>query len=135
MTSALTFTVAFAALAVGHQAADYWVQSDRQARRKGLPGWPGRRACAAHVGTYHATLAGFLALAAIVLAVPVSVPHAAAGLLVSAVSHYFADRREPLRRLACLLGKEDYWHNGGAADLDQAWHWCWLFAAALIIAA
>lgn len=135
MIPALTFTVAFAALSAAHWVSDYWLQSNTQATRKGLPGWPGRRACLAHVAVYHLTAAGFLALAAGVLAVPLSIPHVTAGLAVSAVTHYFADRRTPLRRLACLLGKESYWHNGGAAQLDQAWHWAWLFAASLVIAA
>jgi hypothetical protein len=64
----------------------------------------------------------------------------AAGLAVSAVSHYFADRRRPLQRVAGLIpGKLGFWRAGdglasGAAHLDQAWHWGWLFAAALITA-
>ena len=65
---------------------------------------------------------------------------AAAGLAVSAVTHYFADRRRPLRWLAGLIpGKLGFWQAGdglasGGAFLDQAWHWWWLFAAALITA-
>lgn len=132
----------FAAVAVtlyaAHQASDYWVQTGRQAARKGLAGWPGRRACAAHVATYTLTLTAFLALAAWWLRLPLGLPWAAAGLGVSAVTHYFADRRRPLERLASLAGSRDFYHAGdglasGAAHLDQAWHWGWLFASALII--
>ena len=64
----------------------------------------------------------------------------AGGLAVSAVSHYFADRRAPLRRLAERTGSGEFWHAGeglatGAALLDQAWHWGWLFVSALIVSA
>lgn len=47
-------------LLVAHTVADHWVQTDAQARNKGLPGWPGRRACAAHVASYTATLLVFV---------------------------------------------------------------------------
>lgn len=139
MTAADVFAVAFGAYVAGHQVADYWIQTPGQSMRKALPGWPGRRACAAHVVTYHLTLAVFLALAVWVLALPVNPGWAAAGLAVSAATHYVADRRRPLKRLADAIGKGEFWRSGeglasGAAHLDQAWHWLWLFAAALITA-
>lgn len=136
---AAVFSAVFASYAAGHQVGDYWVQTGGQAARKALPGWGGRRACAAHVTTYTLTLAVFLALAAWCLLLPVSPGRAAAGLAVSAVTHYFADRRRPLQWLAGALGsdKSSFWRSGdglasGAAHLDQSWHWLWLFAAALI---
>jgi hypothetical protein len=140
MNAAATFAAVFAALAAGHQAGDYWVQTDSQAARKGGPGWPGRRACAAHVATYTVTLAACLAVAAWWLSLPLSAGWVTAGLAVSAVTHYFADRRKPLERVAGIIpGKLGFYRMGdglasGAAHLDQAWHWCWLFAAALLIA-
>lgn len=134
MTPALTFTVAFAALSAGHWLADYWVQTSSQALTKGEPGWTGRRACAAHVATHTLTLAACIRLASMVLAISFSWPHVVAGLLVSAVTHYLADRRVHLARAARILGKEDYWANGGAEKLDQSFHWFCLFIAALVIA-
>jgi hypothetical protein len=139
MTAAAVFAAVSAAYAAGHWAGDYWVQTHRQACAKGGPGWPGRRACAAHVTTYTLTLTACLALAWWRLALPLSLPWAAAGLAVSAVTHYAADRRWPLRALAARTGKLGYHDLGdglatGAAHLDQAWHWWWLFAAALITA-
>lgn len=137
MTAAV-FAAVFVAYAAGHQVGDYWVQTNGQAARKGLPGWPGRRACAAHVATYTLALTACLALAWWWLALPLHRGPVTAGLAVSAVTHYFADRRRPLRRLAALIpGKLGFWQAGdglasGAAHLDQAWHWWWLFAAALI---
>lgn len=139
MTSAAVSAVVFGAYLAGHHVGDYWVQTGAQALGKGRPGWPGRRACAAHVVTYTLALAACLALAAWRLALPVSPGWAAAGLAVSAVTHYFADRRRPLEKLAGQLGKGEFWRSGGglasgAAYLDQSWHWLWLFIAALVTA-
>lgn len=138
--AAVVFAAVFAAYAAGHPVGDYWVQTNGQAAAKALPGWAGRRACAAHVATYTATLAACLALAWCMLGLPLRPGPVVAGLAVSAVSHYFADRRRPLQHLAALIpGKLGFWRTGdglasGAAHLDQAWHWWWLFAAALITA-
>ncbi|MFF3867328.1 DUF3307 domain-containing protein [Micromonospora sp. NPDC001898] len=126
----------FVALYVAHQVADHWVQTQHQADHKGLPGWAGRWACAAHVATY--TVTAVLALAALAAATgwrPEVVP-LLAGLAVSAVSHYIADRRTPLRWLADRLGKDPAWleHGGGMYALDQSWHIGFLFVAALVIA-
>lgn len=133
--SAVTFAVTFAALSAGHWLGDYWIQTHRQATHKALPGWPGRRACLGHVVTYTLTLIVFLAVAGAVLDVPLSWLHVAAALALNAVAHYLADRRVHLRRIAVLLGKGEYWDSGGSASLDQSFHWTFLFAAALIIAA
>jgi hypothetical protein len=138
----------FTALFAAHEVADHWVQTDDQACRKGAPGWPGRRSCAAHVATY--TLTGGVALAGLAAVTgwrprPRSL---AVGLAVSAVTHYVADRRTPLRRLAEATGSRKFWQLGaprpgrddnpslgtGAYALDQSWHIGWLYAAALLIA-
>jgi hypothetical protein len=137
MSAPVMFAAVFGVYLAAHQVADYWVQRGWQTMRKGLPGWAGRWACAAHVTTYTLTLALFLALAAWWLALPVSPGRAAAGLAVSAVTHYFADRRTPLRRVAEMTGKGEFWHYGngaGAAHLDQSWHVACLFIAALVTA-
>jgi hypothetical protein len=135
--TAYVFAGVFLAIPAGHQIGDYWVQTSAQAAAKGLPGWPGRRACAAHVATYTLTLAACLALAGWRLALPLNPWLAAAGLALSAVTHYFADRRVPLRWVAGRLSLGGFWRAGeglasGAAHLDQAWHWWWLFVSALI---
>lgn len=137
--TAATFAVVAVAYVAGHQVADYWIQTDYQARMKGAAGWTGRRVCTAHVVTYTLTLAGFLALAACWLAVPVSPGRAVAGLAVSTITHYFAGRRHPLARLADRTGNGTFYRAGeglasGAVHLDQSWHWAWLFVAALVTA-
>lgn len=146
---AATFAAVFVALFVAHQVADHWVQTDQQASRKGDPGWPGRVACAAHVASYTAAAVLALAVLHLVLALPLGPWPVAAGLAVSAVTHYIADRRTPLRKLAEALGQGRFYALGqprpgrddnpslgcGSYALDQSFHYLFLFAAALIIAA
>src|SRR5439155_20288863 len=109
---AATFAAVAAVFYAAHQAGDYWVQTGAQAAGKGLPGWKGRKACAAHVGTYTATLAGFLAVSAWWLGLPLGLGNVAAGLAVSAVTHYISDRRTPLARIADAAGKGGFYRAG-----------------------
>jgi hypothetical protein len=134
-----TFAAVFAALYAAHQVADHWVQSEAQAAFKGRPGWVGRRACAAHVATY--TLTAALALTAVAwrAGLHLDLANVFAGLGVSAVSHYIADRRTPLAWAARVARKQVFYglasHGlNGAYLLDQSWHVGWLFVAALVIA-
>jgi hypothetical protein len=143
---AATFAAVFIALWVAHQVADHWVQTQHQADCKGAPGWPGRLACAAHVVTYTATALVAVVATAVTLGFALSPWQVTAGLAVSAITHYVADRRTPLKRLAVLcgagrfyalgaprLGRDDNPTLGGAYALDQSFHYAWLFVAALII--
>lgn len=151
---AATFATVFVALYVAHQVADHWIQTQHQADCKGRPGWPGRLACAAHVTTYTLTAIAALAAVALVLGLPLGLGKVAAGLAISAVTHYIADRRAPLKRLADLLGAGRFYVLGcprpgrddnpslgtGSYALDQSFHYLFLFylflfVAALVIAA
>jgi hypothetical protein len=147
MTAA--FAAVFITLFVAHQVADHWIQTQHQADCKGRPGWPGRIACAAHVATY--TLTALVALVAVVVSTDLNVRPAqvAAGLAISAVTHYIADRRTPLKRLADLCGASRFYALGipragrddnpslgtGSYALDQSFHYLFLFVASLVIAA
>ncbi|MFI5497365.1 DUF3307 domain-containing protein [Actinoplanes sp. NPDC051859] len=145
--TAARFAAVFVALYVAHQLADHWVQTQHQADCKGRPGWPGRLACAAHVATYTLTAVAALAALPLVLGLHLSLGRVAGGLAVSALTHYIADRRTPLRRLAELVGAGRFYVLGtprpgrddnpslgtGAYALDQSFHYLWLFVAALII--
>lgn len=147
--SPATFAAVFAALYAAHSFGDHWVQTHHQATTKGTPGWQGRAACAYHVLTLTATKAAFLAFMQAVTGLHLSLVAVYAGLLVDAVSHYWADRRTTLAALADRLGKGDFYRMGaprpghgdaphlgtGAYALDQSWHHAWLFIAALIITA
>ncbi len=137
MTHTDTGTVAavFVALYAAHQVADHWVQTQHQADHKGDAGLLGAVACTAHVTTY--TLTAFAALGALwaVTGLHLDFGWTYAGLTLSAVTHYIADRRAPLRRMADALGKSPAWleRGGGLYALGQSWHIGWLFVAALII--
>ena len=144
---AARFAASYALLRAAADVADHWIQSDHQASNKGQydhndgqSSAAGRRACAAHVATYTATQAGALLLGSHVLGVRLRPGRVVAALAVSAVTHYVADRREPLRRLADATGKSafvrlaDHGMNG-AYCLDQAWHHAFETAAALIASA
>ncbi len=144
-----TFAAAFAALYAAHQVGDHWIQSQHQADHKGLPGWAGRWNCAKRVVTYGLTQLAALALLAIFAELPLHPATLAAGMAVNLATHYIADRRTPLLRLAMATGSARFWRLGaprpdhddnpslgtGAYALDQSWHVGWLFISALIIAA
>ncbi|MEU8201525.1 DUF3307 domain-containing protein [Streptosporangium sp. NPDC049046] len=150
MTSNLaTFAAVFAALYAAHSVGDHWVQTHGQACAKGAPTTAGRLACIRHVATLTATKTAALAALALVTGLALSPPTLLAGLAVDAISHYWADRRTTLARLADRLGKRGFYELGvprpgttdaphlgtGAYALDQSWHIGFLFVAALIIAA
>ena len=138
MSTPATFAAVAVTIYAAHQVGDYWVQTSGQAAKKVLPGREGRLACADHVATYTLTLFVFLVAADMWAGLHLANPWLLTGLGLSAVTHYFSDRRTPLERLAGLLGKSGFYRAGsglatGAALLDQAWHWAWLFASALVI--
>jgi hypothetical protein len=87
------FAAVFVTLYAAHHVGDYWVQTDHQALHKGDAGWSGRAACLKHVLTYVWTQAVMLGLLFAVLGIPITWG-VHAGLLISGVTHYLADRRE-----------------------------------------
>ncbi|MBV2367117.1 hypothetical protein [Streptomonospora nanhaiensis] len=133
----LTLLMALA-LITGHHLGDRWIQTDHQALTKGRPGITGITACAGHVSTLTAAQALMIALVVTVTGVEATATSVGAGLAVTALSHYWADRRETLRGLVLALdpitGKAAYYDHGGAEALDQAWHRAWIVPAALIAA-
>ena len=149
MTTAATFAATLPTLLVAHNVADHWVQTGHQAATKSQRDRTGRLACAAHVASYTAVTAGAVALVWLVFGLRISPAGFIAGQLVSAVTHYWADRRFTLAWLAGLFGKDGFYTLGsprsgrddnpslgtGAYALDQSWHWAWLFVAALLTAA
>lgn len=105
-----TFAATAVTLYVAHHVGDYWVQTDVQARGKGQAGHAGRVHCLSHVLSYVATQAFLLAMASTVLDMDLSGWGALAGLAVSGVTHYMADRREhgQMVKLARLLGMSGF---------------------------
>ena len=114
------------------------MQTQHQAETKGHPGWPGRFACAAHCATYTATALAALLVVAWRTGLVLSPAATATGLAASALTHYIADRRAPLRWIAERTGSGPFYRLStaglnGAHLLDQSWHIGWLFVAALLI--
>uniref|UniRef100_A0AAU1HTN9 Transcriptional regulator n=1 Tax=Streptomyces sp. NBC_00180 TaxID=2903632 RepID=A0AAU1HTN9_9ACTN len=153
--TAATFAATFAVLYVAHGVGDHWVQTHHQACTKGGAGWPGRLACGRHVLTMTLTKGALLAPAALLLNLHLTILGLLLGLGVDAATHYWADRRTTLARLAARLRKSEYCALGtpahpqhpvtvtgapaihlgtGAYALDQSWHLLWLGVAALLIA-
>lgn len=114
-----TFGSTWAVLSVGHNLADHLIgQTDHQAGSKAAPsatevadgvsprrGWG---ACLGHVAQYHMVMAVMLGLAWAVLPLQMSWAGLAAGLIVSAVTHAFFDRRWPVRWLLEHTGSPDF---------------------------
>ncbi|MFB9558614.1 hypothetical protein [Streptomyces roseoviridis] len=147
MTSnASRYAAAYAVLTAAHEVGDYWAQQDRDAVAKGRPGREGRVACARHVASYTAVQALALAAADQGLRLGLDWRRAAAGLALSAVTHYLADRsaghwREEkpttgLVRLAQATGSSGWLQRdpGAGPLLDQAWHKGWIAVAAAVAA-
>lgn len=148
MSAAVTFAVVLPALLVAHNVADHWVQTNHQAITKGRSGHVGRTACAAHVASYTAVTAVVVGLLWLVFGLDVSPLGFVAGQIVSAVTHYWADRGALVAWLARQIRKTPFYVLGapradrddnpslgtGAYALDQSWHWLWLFVAALLTA-
>lgn len=162
MTAAAVFAAVFATLFVAHSVGDHWVQTSKQAARKGennrTPGqssWTGRIACTKHVAGLTITKGIALAVVVMALDIPVTATGVVVGLGIDAVTHWWADRRSTLAWLAKAIGLTDFFTLGtpahpahpvtakggpaatlgtGAYALDQAFHHLFLFVAALLIA-
>lgn len=143
-----TFAGIGVGLLIAHTVADHWVQTSHQAAAKGQRDHAGRIACAKHVASYTAVTALTVAVLWGTFNLDITWWGFAAGQLVSAVTHYWADRRFTLAWLASALGKTEFYVLGapragrddnpslgtGAYALDQSWHWGWLGIAAFLTA-
>ncbi|MER5353123.1 DUF3307 domain-containing protein [Kitasatospora sp. NPDC002551] len=139
---AAVFAATFAVLFVSHVWADHCWQTDKWAAAKGRPdpaadgpstaeSW---RALLAHLAVYHLVMGGMLVLTAALLDLPVGWPGVAAGLVFSAVSHGFWDRRWPVRAWMVRTGSAEFAKNPqGRYAVDQAHHVFCLWISALLI--
>jgi hypothetical protein len=144
--SAARFAAVYAVLTASHEVADHWVQRDAEATVKGEPGPRGARACAIHVATYTATQAAALLAANRAFGLRLTPGRALAGLAVSALTHYVADRQgghwrdkhpRGVVRLAAVTGHKEWLERDPNAGylLDQSWHKGWIAVAAAVAAA
>lgn len=134
-STAAAYAAVHAALTAAHEAGDYFVQRDADARDKGKHGHTGRAACLRHVTSYTATQALALLAADRGFHLRLNWKRAAAGLALSAATHYVADRcagrwatagpdAPLLVRAAHAAGKAEWLERdpGAGPLLDQAWH-------------
>jgi hypothetical protein len=146
-TAAARFAALYAALTAAHEVGDYWAQQDADAVAKGKPGREGVTACLRHVAGYTATQAVAVAAVNRAFGLRVTWRRAAAGLALSAATHYLADRcakqwdddspTAPLVvRLAHNAGHSPWLKNdpGAGPLMDQAWHKGWVAVAAAVAA-
>lgn len=138
LTTLAAFAGVWAVRWAAHDVGDLWTQTHHQALTKGAPGRTGVWACVKHVLTYEATAVAFFLFACMFIDFGVDLLAFAAGTFVSGVTHFVADRRDPLRRIAdaCNSGEVYRLTDGlhGAFQIDRSWHKAWIFAAALITA-
>lgn len=148
MNEAGTFAAVAVGLLIAHRVADHWVQTGHQAALKGRRNSVGRIACARHVASYTGVTAFTVLVLWFAFRLDVTWWGFAVGQLVSAVTHYWADRRFTLAWFAGALGKAEFYALGapragrddnptlgtGAYELDQSWHWGWLGVAAFLTA-
>ena len=126
----------FAALFAAHHIGDHIAQTDHQAQHKAGTGWLAVRAMAGHLATYHACM--LVALAGLAAAgVPLTVAGCASGLLFSAVTHGFLDRRWPVRWVLERTGSRAFAASQaplhGMYLADQSLHVGCLFVASLLV--
>ena len=128
------FAATLAVFYGAHAPADHWIQSDHQAVSKGKDGWVARRAALFHVLTYTAVIVvGMLALA-LRFDIHYDLPRVALALVFNGATHYVADRRAPLEKLATWRGKGSWLKFDPEAGykLDQSWHITFLVVSAFI---
>ncbi|MEE1783065.1 hypothetical protein PUR71_09065 [Streptomyces sp. SP17BM10] len=154
---AARFATAYALLRAAGAIGDMWVQTDTCARIKGATDTnpvidrdeqagtetvhgtrEGQLACLHHCATYTATQAGALLIGSRLLGLRLNPGRVAAALALSFATHYVADRRRPLARLAEATGKKAFYERlspiCGSFELDQAFHHGCETAAALLLA-
>jgi hypothetical protein len=130
------FPTVFVLLLVAHLAADYALQTDRQATLKSEPGRAGWSANLSHAGTHVAACAVALGAGAMLLpgaALPVTRTVLAVAWI--GVSHGLIDRRWPIAWWMDHTGSADFRTRGGAQHVDQTAHVLALAIAAVAIAA
>jgi hypothetical protein len=127
---AARFATGYALLRAAGAIGDMWVQTDTCARVKGATDTnpvvdrdeetgtetvhgtrEGQLACAHHVATYTATQAGALLIGSRLLGLRLKPGHLAAALALSVATHYVADRRQPLARIAQAAGKGAFYER------------------------
>lgn len=138
MSKAGNAAAAYGAMRTAAAVADHWVQTSHQAAHKADAGLDGHKAMAGHIASYAGAQAVALAAANQLLGMKLRPSRMVAAVAFSAATHWFIDRRWPVRRLCDATGKRGF-HDlggplGGAYILDQSAHHLMEAVAAVVAA-
>jgi hypothetical protein len=111
------FAGIFIAFYIAHGVADHWLQTSHQAANKGRKDRAGAMACARHVATYTTATAVLVAWTIGLFGLHVSWLGFVAAQVISAATHYWADRRYTLAGLCDILGKGDFYRLGAPRQI------------------
>lgn len=111
------FAGIFIAFYIAHGVADHWLQTGYQAANKGRRDWAGVWACARHVASYTACTLVLVLFVAGTFGLRLSWLGLIAGQVISAATHYWADRRYTLAGLCEVLGKGDFYRLGAPREV------------------
>lgn len=120
MSTAGNAAAAYAAMRTAAHVADHWFQTGHQALHKADAGAPGHRAMAGHIASYAGAQAVALVAANRLLDMNLKPGRIAAAITVSAATHWFIDRRWPVRKAAEALGKTGCRQGGKCSDGEHA---------------
>lgn len=139
MSTAGNAAAAYAAMRAASGIGDLWTQTPHQAVHKADVGVDGHRAMAGHIASYAGGQAVALVTANALLGMKLKPSRMAAAIALSAATHWFVDRRWPVRKLAEALGKEEFLALdtsvfGSHFHLDQSAHHLMEAVAAVVAA-
>lgn len=110
---------AYAAMRTAAHIADHWFQTSHQAAHKADAGAMGHRAMAGHIASYAGAQAVALVVADRLLDMRLKPGRIAAAVAVSAATHWFIDRRWPVRKLAEAIGATGCQRDQRCADVTH----------------
>lgn len=111
---------AYLAMRTAAHVADHWLQSGHQAMHKADAGLAGHRAMSGHVASYAGAQAVALVAVNRALDMGLKPSRIAAAIALSGATHWFIDRRWPVRKAAEALGKTGCKRGGQCADPEHA---------------
>lgn len=118
--TAANAAAALGAMRMAAHVADHWAQTGHQALHKADAGLDGHKAMAGHVASYAGAQAVALVAASKLLGMDLKPSRIAAAVAFSGATHWFIDRRWPVRKLAEALGKTGCKRGGQCADPEHA---------------
>lgn len=120
MSAAGNAAATYAAMRTAAHVADHWLQTGHQAAHKADAGYAGHRAMAGHIASYAGAQAVALVVADQLLDMKLKPSRIVAAITVSAATHWFIDRRWPVRKLAEAIGATGCRLDGKCADAEHA---------------